>query len=49
MKIIKKYGGIPSKKLKTNGRLLAEFDIFVWQGKCQIWNIQTFFLAKKWL
>ena len=24
------------KKGKSNGRLLDEFDIFFWQGKCQI-------------
>jgi hypothetical protein len=37
----------PSEKGKSNGRLLDEFDIFVWQGKCQIWNIGDFYFEKK--
>ena len=37
----------PSEKVKTNGRLLDEFDIFVWQGKCQIWIIGDFYFDKK--
>ena len=37
----------PIKKVKSNGRLLDEFDIFVWQGKCQIWIIGEFYFEKK--
>jgi hypothetical protein len=37
----------PFQKLESNGRLLGEFDIFIWQGKCQIWIIQSFLFEKK--
>ena len=42
-----KIGGTPSKKLESNGRLLDEFDIFIWQGKCQNWIIRSFYFEKK--
>ena len=38
---------VPSKKVESNGRLLGEFDIFIWQGKCQIWIIGDFYFEKK--